>query len=61
MKFFAECGAAGVFLQFETNGLGMQPVWGQLAYMMNWNPDMTREEYDLALEHLLQMCIRDSA
>ena len=54
MKFFAECGAAGVFLQFETNGLGMQPVWGQLAYMMNWNPDMTREEYDLALEHLLQ-------
>ena len=54
MKFFAECGAAGVFLQFEKNGLGMQPVWGQLAYMMNWNPDMTREEYDLALEHLLQ-------
>ena len=54
IKFFKDCGAAGVFLQFETNGLGMQPVWGQLAYMMNWNPDMTREEYDLALEHLLQ-------
>lgn len=27
---------------------------GTARYMMNWNPDMTREEYDLALEHLLQ-------
>ena len=54
MKFIQECGAKGMMIECETEGLGMLYLLAQLNVEMNWNPDMTREEYEEAIDRLLR-------
>ena len=54
MKFIQECGVKGMMIECETEGLGMLYLLAQLNVEMNWNPDMTREEYEEAIDRLLR-------
>jgi len=45
-RYFRDLGIDGVFTQFDHFNLGFKRFELQLAYEMNWNPDMTREEYE---------------
>ncbi len=44
-KYLAEHDVKGVFWQSTNHGLGMKRIDHQLAYELNWNIDMTEEEY----------------
>ena len=44
-----------MMIECETEGLGMLYLLAQLNVEMNWNPDMTREEYDALTEKLLAL------
>ena len=54
IMFFKECGVRGLFIEQESTALGMQHIMAQLAYEINWNPDMTRDEYSDALDAVLR-------
>ena len=54
VKYMQECGVKGMMMECETEGLGLLYLAAQLNVEMNWNPDMTREEYDEAVDRLLR-------
>ena len=54
IMFFKECGVRGLFVEAETKGLGLQYVMTDIIYKMNWNPDMTEEEFDVTLDSILE-------
>ncbi len=43
--YLAEHGVKGIFYQSTNHGLGMKRIDHQLVYELNWNIDMTEEEY----------------
>jgi len=43
-----------MMMECETESLGLLYLAAQLNVEMNWNPDMTREEYDEAVDRLLR-------
>ena len=55
MKFFFENGVQGMFFNSDNQAISFNHLYLQLAYEMNWNPDMTREEYDALTEKLLEL------
>lgn len=55
MKFFFENGIQGMFFNSDNQAISFNHLYLQLAYEMNWNPDMTREEYDELTEKLLAL------
>ncbi len=55
MKFFFENGVQGMFFNSDNQAISFNHLYLQLAYEMNWNPDMTREEYDELTEKLLEL------
>ena len=55
MKFFFENGVQGMFFNSDNQAISFNHLYLQLAYEMNWNPDMTREEYDELTEKLLAL------
>lgn len=55
MKFFFENGVQGIFFNSDNQAISFNHLHLQLAYEMNWNPDMTREEFDRITEKSLEV------
>lgn len=60
-KFFADLGVKGIFWQCQFDGLGIQRVEHQLVAEMNWNMDMTEEEFEELLMDILYREYGDGA
>lgn len=60
-KFFADLGVKGIFWQCQYDGLGIQRVEHQLVAQMNWNTDMTEEEFEALLMDILYREYGDGA
>lgn len=46
IRYFRDLGVKGLLYEVQSYGLGTKRLEKQLVHEMNWNPDMTREEYD---------------
>jgi len=54
-RYFAELGIRGIFLESEDPGaFSVKRIEHQLVAELNWNTDMTREEYDALMCTLLE-------
>lgn len=60
-KFFSDLGVKGIFWQCQFDGLGIQRVEHQLMAELNWNRDMTEEEYEELLMDILHREYGDGA
>jgi len=54
LRYFYEQGIKGIFYQCASDGSGSRRVEHQLTWQMNWNPDMTEEEYETKLCEALE-------
>ena len=45
-KFMYDLGVYGIYWNMTWSGPGTQVITAQMMNALNWNPDMTREEYD---------------
>lgn len=52
-QYMKEIGVKGLFFQNESWGFGIKRVEHRLALELMWNPDMTEEEYEERLCHIL--------
>ena len=52
--YLAENGVTGVMYQCTSYGLGMKRIHRQLAHALNWNIDMTEDEYYALYERLME-------
>jgi len=46
MRYFRDIGVKGFLYELQSFGLGTKRLERQLVHEMNWNPDMSREEYE---------------
>jgi len=53
-QYFYEMGVIGIMTQFDNSGFSFKDVEAQLVYEMNWNIDMTREEFEAILCKVLE-------
>ena len=53
-RFFYECGVKGVFWQHPYHGLGITRVELQLGMAINYDPEMTEDEYYALVDRLLE-------
>lgn len=54
MRYFRDMGVKGFLYELQSYGLGIKRLEKQLVHEMNWNPDMTREEYDALFCDILE-------
>ncbi len=54
IAYFNEIGVRGMYRESETYGLGIRRIEFQLIMELNWNPDMSEEEYEELLCTLLE-------
>ena len=54
MRYFRDVGVKGLLYELQGYGLGIKRLEKQLVHEMNWNPDMTREEYDALFCDILE-------
>lgn len=52
--YFDEIGVRGVFMEFEFMGFSLNRITNQLGYLINWDRDMTKEEYLSEFDRLLE-------
>ena len=54
MRYFRDMGVKGLLYELQGYGLGIKRLEKQLVHEMNWNPDMTRAEYEALFCDILE-------
>jgi len=54
MRYFHDIGVKGFLYEIQSYGLGIKHIEKHLVHELNWNPDMSREEYEAIFCSLLE-------